>query len=310
MRASGPAASGLPRWTFLALLALAVSAASGTAVAASCPGPQSAELRLRVLRNMPLVEVAIDGKPARLLLDTGSEDTVLTPGAAARLGLVGHYEYPRGITVLGGAIGSGVALTRHFAAGPLNVPDFRVMVGNVVPPDLEGIQPDGLLGADFLGQFAVDLAVPDARVWLYRPDCLADQPAWRPPYATIVANRSLHDHLFFQVELDGKPLYAFLDSGAERSVVDRTWMVKRGVVPTPLAGRPAATLRGASAAEVAATVGRFRRLDVGGSTIIDPVLNVAPLDLNDADLILGEDFIATRRIWLSYAPPQIFMRAP
>ena len=259
---------------------------------------------------MPLVEIAIDGKQATLLLDTGSEDTVLDPGAAARLGLVGHYEYPRRIGALGGAVASGVALTHHFAAGPLDVPDFRVMIGKVALPDLEGVRPDGLLGADFLGNFAVDLELPDARLRLYRPECLAAEPAWPPPFARIAANRSLHDHLFFQVRLDGKRLYAFLDTGAQRSVVDREAVLKAGVMPAVLARAPAAMLRGATAATIAAPLHRFARLEVGDSTITDPVLGVAPLNLIDADIILGEDFIATRRIWLSYAPPEIFIGGP
>lgn len=309
-RVSGPAAKGLPRLAFVALLTLAVGAASVAAGAANCNGPQSAELRVRVLRDLPLVNVAIDGKPATLLLDTGSEDTVLTPGAAARLGLVGHYEYPRRIGALGGAVGSGVALTHRFAAGPLDVPDFRVMIGNVSLPDLEGVQPDGLLGADFLGQFAVDLELPDARLRLYRPACRAEQPTWPPPFATIAANRSLNDHLFFPVKLDGKPLYAFLDTGAQRSVVDRAAVLKAGVMPAALARAPTAMLSGAAAGRVVAPLHRFARLEVGGSAITDPVLSVAPLDLIDADLILGEDFIATRHIWLSYAPPQIFIQGP
>jgi predicted aspartyl protease len=295
---------------FLALLALAAGAAISTAGAANCSGPRSAELRVRILRDMPLVEVAIDGRRATLLLDTGAEDTVLTPGAAARLGLAGHYEYPRRIGALGGVIGSGVALTHHFAAGSLDVPDFRVMIGRVSLPDLEGVRPDGLLGADFLGQFAVDLELPDARLRLYRPACLADEPAWPPPFAAIAANRSLHDHLFFRVTLDGKPLYAFIDTGAQRSVVDRAAVLKGGVMPAALARAPTAMLRSAAAARVVAPLHRFARLEVGGSAIAAPVLSVAPLNLIDADLILGEDFIATRRIWLSYAPPQIFIRTP
>lgn len=300
------------RWAKLvwfALLALAAGAAD-RAAAADCVAPRAAGLAVRVLRDVPLVAVAIDGKPATLVLDTGAQDTILTPAAAGRLGLTGHYEYPRNISALGGGIGSGEAATQHFAAGPLDTPGFRVMIGEVSLPDLEGIRPDGLLGADFLSQFAVDLDLPDGRLTLYRPGCLAAQPDWPPPFATIVANRSLHDHLFFPVALDGRPLYAFIDTGAQRSVIDRSAALSLGVTPAELDHAPEAALRGAAAATVAAPLHRFARLRIGDIAVADPVLSVAPLGLDDADIILGEDFIAPRRFWLSYAPPQIFVKAP
>jgi predicted aspartyl protease len=293
------------------MLALAAVAASGNPAAAEeCVAPQTAELSVRVLREVPLIEVAIDGKRATLLLDTGAQETVLDPAAAARLGLAGHYEYPRRIGALGGGIGSGEAATQSFAAGRLDVPGFRVMVGKVSLPALEGTRPDGLLGADFLAHFAVDLNLPSGRISLYRPACLAAQPAWPPPFATIAANRSLHDRLFFPVELDGRRLYAFIDTGAQRSVIDREAALKLGLTAADLARGPAAMLRGAGAAIVAAPLHRFARLQVGPVVVADPVLSVAPLGLVDADIILGEDFIEPRRFWLSYAPPQLFIKMP
>jgi predicted aspartyl protease len=292
------------------ILLLTTAAANGAAAAEDCGPAPAAELRVTLLRDLPTVRIAVDGQPVTLMLDTGAEDTVLDPQTAARLGLVGHYEYPRHFGALGGGTGSGVAATRHFVAGAVDVPDFRIMIGGVSLPDLEGIQPQGLLGADFLGQFAVDLDLPDGRLRLYRPGCLTVEPAWSPPFATIAANRSLHDRLFFPVTLDGRQLFAFIDSGAVRSVIDREAAAALGVGAADLQRAPAATLRGATAATVAAPLHRFKQLRIGEISVQDPELSVAPLGLNDADIILGEDFIEPRRLWLSYAPPQIFIKRP
>lgn len=296
----------------LAMLLMLVAAAvpGGAARAEACVAPQSTELPIRVLRDAPLVTATIDGKPATLLLDSGAEDTVLSPQAAVRLGLVSHYEYPRQMGGVGGTTSSGVAATRSFAVGQVDAPGFRVMIGPVALPDLEGTVPDGLLGGDFLRNFAVDLNLPDGRVTLYRPQCLAgDAPVWQPPFAAITANLSLHNHLFFPVTLDGRQLYAFIDTGAQRSVVDRGAALATGVTPEQLAAGPVAMLRGATAATVSAQLHRFGELRLGDIVVRDPVFGVTPLDLVDADIVLGEDFIQTRRIWLSYAaaPPQIFI---
>jgi predicted aspartyl protease len=273
-----------------------------------CSAPQSAELPVRVLRDMPIVAVSIDGKPATLLLDTGAQDTVLSTAAASRLGLAGHFEYPRRMGAVGGSAASGVAETHDFAVGPLDTLGFRIMVGPVAPPEVEGRHLDGLLGADFFADLSVDLDLPAGHVTLYRPQCLAEQPAWPPPFTALAANLSLHNHLFFPVTLDGHRLYAFIDTGAQRSVIDRDAALKIGVTAAQLAEAPSNTLRGAAAGTVAAQLHRFGELRIGDIDIQDPLLSVTPLGLVDADIILGEDFIEAHRIWLSYATPQVFIK--
>jgi predicted aspartyl protease len=305
----------MTRSSTLVSLVLLVLAAGGPccgvkAAEESCVAPQQAQVAVKLRHDVPLVQVGIDGKPATLVLDTGAQETVLTTAAATRLGLAGHYEYPRRIGALGGSIASGVATTRSFTTGALDVPGFQVIIGSVALPDIEGIQPDGLLGADFLADFATDLNVPDGRLTLYRRQCVGAEPAWRPPYTTIAANRSLHDHLFFPVTLDGHPLYAFIDSGAQRSMVDRDAALALGVTAAELARGAATTLRGATAQDVAAQLHRFARLQIGDIVIRDPVLGVTPLGRSDADIILGEDFIEPRRLWLSYEPPGVFVKNP
>jgi hypothetical protein len=39
----------------------------------------------------------------------------------------------------------------------------------------------------------------------------------------------------------------------------------------------------------------------------NPALIVADVSLRDADLILGIDFLSSRRLWLSYGSQQIFL---
>jgi len=49
---------------------------------------------------------------------------------------------------------------------------------------------------------------------------------------------------------------------------------------------------------------------VGGDASRDPELVVADLSLRDADLVLGFDFIGSRRVWLSYGSRRIFLSRP
>jgi hypothetical protein len=67
------------------------------------------------------------------------------------------------------------------------------------------------------------------------------------------------------------------------------------------------TTRDAAAQPLSSRVHRFSRLEIGAEVIHNPELVVTDIDLNDADLVLGVDFLGSRRVWLSYGSQQIFM---
>jgi len=66
-------------------------------------------------------------------------------------------------------------------------------------------------------------------------------------------------------------------------------------------------VNGVAAEQLAAHVHRFSQLQIGAETIRDPEIIVTDVTLNDADLVMGIDFLRPRRIWLSYGSQQIFI---
>jgi hypothetical protein len=151
------------------------------------------------------------------------------------------------------------------------VPNVPVLVGSLSLPSIEGKPLDGLLGADFLSDFEVDLDLARRRVLLYQaPPCRIAAPAWSPPYATIEANRSPHNRLVFPVRLDGHRLAALIDTGAQLTALDATSTAALGLTGASLARDPVATLRGAAAEVVESRAHRFTQLvplSPSGSTI-------------------------------------------
>jgi predicted aspartyl protease len=271
---------------------------------------REAELALRRIRGVPLVTATIDGAAAGLILDTGAEETVLTTAAAARLGLRGHYEYPRNLRSVSGGVATGEARLQSFVVGDATAADFIVLVGSLSLPSAEGVQPDGLLGGDFLSRFDVDLDLPDDRLTLYRHGCAPSHPPWEGAYTAVSANRSINDRLFFPVDLDGHRFFAFIDTGAQISTIDTGAARALGISPTTLARDPVAVMRGVAPERIRARVHRFRWLRVGDATIRDPVMVVADLNLPDADIVLGLDFLRGRRVRFSYAARRIFLGSP
>lgn len=295
----------------LALILASSAAGSATTAAQDCRPGRPLELAVTPMGNVPIVTLIINGSPANFLFDTGAERTILTAPAAKRLGVVPHYEYARRMRSLGGAVAGGDARLRTLDLGGRTLADVRVLVGSVSLPMVGDKPIDGLLGADFLSDFEVDLDLPRRRVLLYQPPpCPIAAPAWSEPYATVRANRSLHDRLFFPVDLDGHRLAALIDTGAQLTALDVTSTAALAVTGASFARDPVATLRGAAAEVVKSRAHRFARLDIDGEILRDPVIVVASLGLQDADLVLGADFLRSRRVWLSYRSHLIFIGRP
>jgi len=290
------------------LVILAIAAGAAGAAAQDCRPARQAELAVTLMGNVPIVTVRINGGAAAFLFDTGAERTILTASAAKRLGVEPHFEYARRMRSLGGAVASGDAMLRSLDLGGMALRDVRVLVGSVSLPMAAGKPLDGLLGADFLGSFEVDLDLARRRVILYEPPpCPIGAPVWSAPYATVKANRSLHDRLFFTVSLDGHALAALIDTGAQLTVLDSDSAAALGVTGTALARDPIANLRGAAAEMVKSRAHRFAQLEIDGEALRDQVIVVTRLGLQDADLVLGSDFLRWQRVWLSYKSHLIFL---
>jgi predicted aspartyl protease len=299
--------------TRLAILILLAVVAAGRAIAPpalaqSCRPIRKAELAVIPLGNIPIVTVRINSGTANFLFDTGAERSIISAAAAKRLGVDAHYEYARRMRSLGGAVSGGDARLRSFDPGGMALSDLRILVGPVSLPSVQGRPIDGLLGADFLGDYEVDLDLAHRRITLFAPPpCPITAPAWNTPFATIAANRSLHERLFFPVRLDGHPIAALIDTGAQLTTLDAESAAAIGVTAGLLARDPVATLRGAAAEAVASRAHRFAELQIDGEALRDQTIMVTRLGLQDADLVLGADFLHWQRVWLSYTWHRVFL---
>jgi predicted aspartyl protease len=294
----------------LIVLAVALPCAV-RAAAEECRPVRRAETAVALAGTAPLVTMTVNRGGALFLLDTGAERTILTAEAAKRLKVEAHGEYPRRMRSLGGNVSSGDAHLRNVQFAGMTLDDFRILVAAISFPRMSGSAIDGLLGADFLSSFDLDLDLPRRRLILYdRLACALAAPPWGQPFSRIPVNRSLHDRLFFPVLLDGHRVTALIDTGAQRTAIDLDTAAKLGVGPAALARDPVTTLRGVASEVVKSWAHRFGRLEVGGESVRDPIIVVTRLGLQDADLVLGSDFLRNRRIWLSYGAHQILLGRP
>jgi len=297
--------------TRLALCFLAALIALSISVGASgrCGSPSSLDLPITVKQGLPLVRVTLKSGDAVLIVDTGAESSIFSTAAAERLQLPRNMAYPRRVRGINGGVVSGAVELPGFAIAGVHMPNFGVLVGSLDLPKVDGIAPDGLLGADILSDFDLEM---DLAHDLVRLTCGVPAPAWTRSHSPIAANRSLHNRLFFRTSLDGKNIATIIDTGAQHSLLAAEAASALGASPERLAREHVGQVRGVgTSVGVEARPYRFRRLVIGEETLTDPILLVAPVNLADADLILGADFLKSFRAWISYKSRNAFIaRAP
>jgi predicted aspartyl protease len=268
-----------------------------------------AEMTLATLNDTPLVTLFANGVPLVLVLDTGAERTVVTPAAAKRIsGKAPRIEFQRGLRGIAGSLPAREIELDSFSIGGVPIRWRRVTVASITTPQVFSIALDGLLGADVLSSFDVAIDLSGHRMGLYQKGSCGNLGRSRTgQQADISAGRSRSNYLFFPVLLNGFRITAIIDTGAQRTTISTTTARALGVTEAALASDRPVKTRGAAGEELTSRAHRFARLDIGGISVSDPEIIVSDVRLRDADIVLGVDFLSSRRLCLSYSAFRIFL---
>jgi predicted aspartyl protease len=294
--ATGPSASGFPRPTI------------AEAPAQGCNLVRVATVPIAQERGLWVVPVEINAGRLRLILDTGAERTLLTESAVARIGMPRDPHHATRTFAIGGLSTAPDAEVTSFAIGGAYLPVPSVTVGPFALAGGAGAPLDGLLGADVLSAFDVDIDARDGRLTLYRArDCPDAGPPWPEPFLSLGTIERQRDRLLVPIMLDGEAGAATMDTGAQHTVVSEHLAERAGATPADMAHDRRITAHGASAEPLSVHVHPFRLLRIGPWSIENPVLPVLPIPQALGDGLVGDDFLTGRRLWLSYASLRVFM---
>jgi predicted aspartyl protease len=282
-----------------------------------CPLIRASTMPIETHRNMLFVRVTIAGQPVKLLIDTGAEKTLLTEHTVERLHLPRDYTHATRTYGIGNATAAWDALLPDgMMLGGVHFPVDRVTVGQFAIADVGGDTADGLLGADILLAFDLDLDLPKQQLTLYRArrQCPDATPPWSQPYIGLSGVATRRDRLMVPFELDGVPGLAVVDTGAQLSSISERMAERMGVVQSVLSADRTVVAHGAAPNQVEVRVHHFRELRVGPAVIEAPALPVVPMSTGMGDALVGADFLKGRRTWLSFSTHRIFVtpleRAP
>jgi hypothetical protein len=296
---------------------LATVMALAHAADAACVVAKQETVPVDIVAGVPVVSVQVNDVALPFVLDTGAQRSLVTDATVQRADLrldewasttvkgVSGYERHRNADPASLRLGD-IALRRRTVAA-----DSTLTVGPLPQSALAGHEIAGLLGADFLAGFDLDIDLPDRQVTLYHvTGCTGRFLPWQTDYDMIAAGQPFRDVLIIPVELDGRTLRAEIDSGSSIGLLTASGIDRMGLTPDVLAAGPAGAVHGVGRFTVATRRHDFGTLRVGAERIAKPTIWAAPVHiLPIVDMLLGGDWLQHRRVWMSYATSRVFVAA-
>ncbi len=273
----------------------------------ACLLERRAEIPLVVERNFLLAPVTAGSVTLLMVVDTGSEATLVTPDAARLMRLVRD---PTRFTVLhgaGGTVPSRNAVLGDMRLGGEPVGGRSVGVHGIGDFTVPGYVVGGLLGADVLARYEVDIDARQRRMTLYTSRGCGALSPWPRASVRVPLAPTPSGLLYVPVRVDGRPVQAMLDTGARSSLVTREVAHAAGVTDAVLDASPGTTGQGVDRRTLEFRAHRFARVDVGPIALRDLLLNVTDIRLPNIEMLLGADWFAVNHVWISYAAGAMFV---
>lgn len=270
-----------------------------------CTLRQIGALALQSVGNVPLATVYVNGLSSELIFGVGSDATLLGRDAARRLNLSWDNGATRQVEGAGGRARVNYAVLPRLVLGGVTLRQVPVIIGQGFRAPV-----DGVLGTDVLAGFEVDLDMQHKVATLYRARtraCAAAVPAWTHAYDRLMVWQGRGRRLYVPAKVDGHPLLGLLVTGSSRTVVQRRAVAGIDDLGQASMDGPASRMQTMDSFGLLVHRHRFHTLQVGSDTIEDPVLYIADLPVASGDLVIGADYLGTRRVWIALATGSVFV---
>lgn len=287
------------------IFALALASCS-TQSRTNCLLVKNADLPVTFNHNhLPVVDVSIDGRILHMVVDTGSDESLITRAGAKTIGA--SYVYAGWARAYGanGEVNSNSVEIPNLKLDGLTVTNAVFFATDLFSSN--GSEPDhidGLIGQNILKDFNVALDFPNNRIALFQRDGCNTNPPWPGQFATehFQGGTSYIEVPFF---LDGKPLTGLLDTGAAELTFRQTALADAGIKPEAIIGVSETVGIGARTGKAIAE--RFKSVTIGGEVFHKPVLYVSKLSALDAGALIGENYLRWHRVYIDYDTDTVWL---
>jgi len=280
---------------------------------AECVMNRATLLPITLWQNKLYVPVTINGTPKALFVDTGAASTTLSEAVAGELGIPRDFDHTVDTFGVGGKeshlyIGEvdsirlgDIVIRKH----PVPVAAFNQFMADERTPAA------GLIGADILSHFDVDIDIPHRQLALWRVQgCTEVKPDWNGEAASVPMQISESRHITVPVRIDGVSLDLLLDTGSPNLLLSTRAAARAGATPEVLEESRQFDGFGVNDRAYHAWMHIFRRVEIGGQVFGDVrtviVSNGRYVNLGDG--LLGIEFLKRGRVWISYSTSTLFVQ--
>lgn len=270
-------------------------------------------------QNHLIVRAFINGKPARLGVDTGATVTAIATHRREHFGLTqipGTSKLPAGLMVNG--VFSSLGIAKSLRLGALNLIDEPIVVIDLASKDRRGRirgeqEIDGILGADILFPTR---AVIDCQQQLLILN-MEPQSQAITPGVDLRGLKSVPIHvgeaynLYVDGAINGTPAQLMVDTGAFATLLHRSFL-KRMKIPLY---DTRFTSAGVNLRERGVQVARIRRLSVGSINFKGRAVGVVDLDYTGSpkgqrpvDGLLGGELLQRQHCVIDYGMRRLYLK--
>lgn len=256
----------------------------------------------------PMIAGSINGQPARMLVDTGAQSSLLTRRAVDSL----HLDLrllPGGVNGVGGVSDLYETPVDDIAVGKSHSgPTKMRVIGDMAH------QPafDAIVGAPFLLQADMEFNLSERHLKLFRPKNCEDRflAYWKEGDVNVVPFQRRYEHgpnPILTVMLNGMKIDAIIDTGADVSTITLNAAKKAGFTPDAPGVVKMPSSSGVGRRTVPQWNGHFDTFVLGSETIRDIRLAVADTTLPDFDMLLGRDFLRAHRVLFAMSQRKLYL---
>lgn len=300
------------------IAALATFSLSAGVAAGKCQLQQLGVLPVDMQGLRPIVSAKINGVQARFVLDSGAFYTTISRDAAA------HYQLPvtaapgRGlyVTGVGGRERAQIATAESFDFLGVPLPKVGFVVVEHDWGDMVGF-----LGQNLLRISDVEYDLANGTVRFIRPVGCSRQPlaywAVSTPYSAVDLKHMdvAQPHLLSTAMINGHRVTVMFDTGDTNSLLTLQGAERAGITTSSPGVSPAGMTSGFGPASVRVWVAPVATFQIGGEKVqnahlligdVGPDHPLGHVGDSPTELILGEDFFLSHRIYVAYSQGKLY----
>jgi predicted aspartyl protease len=271
------------------------------------------ELPLQRQGRHVIVEAKINGQPARMIFDTGTFTSILTPQAVSRLHLKTERSMAGELHGIGGSQSADLVTAKTVELGQTHGRNFPFLSADLGPTE-NTFGADGLLSSDLLSKWDIDLDFQAGRIGLFQPigDCRHPAAYLNGPLYRVDLLPFGEDHTpRIKIVIDGKTFTALVDTGAFSTSIYRHAAARLGIHVADLPADPHGGIYGVGPRKIRSVTHVFQPITIGDLTVENmPVDIIDQASDDDVDMLLGADFQARLHLWISYSSGSLIMQYP